>query len=63
MSAQILDPPAAAAYLQVPLRTLDKWRYLRRGPTYCRVGRHIRYRLADLDAWLETQAVSPRGVA
>lgn len=50
--SEVLTPPQAAEYLQVPLRTLDAWRYRNTGPAYLRVGRHVRYRRSDLDAYL-----------
>jgi len=30
-----------------------------RGPAYIRIGRSIRYRIADLDRWLEQHKVDP----
>ena len=38
--------------LGVPVATLYSWRYHGRGPAAVRVGRHLRYRLSDVDAWL-----------
>lgn len=49
---QVLTPEETAQYLKVPLRTLDAWRYRRTGPAYMKVGRHIRYRRSDVDAFL-----------
>lgn len=44
----------AAAYLQVDPRLLAGWRSRRTGPPAVRVGpRLLRYRKADLDAWIE----------
>lgn len=48
-----------ADYLGVPDTTLARWAYENKGPTYFRVGRHTRYRLEDVLAWLETNR-SPR---
>jgi excisionase family DNA binding protein len=48
----LFTPPEAAAYLQVPLRTLDAWRYRNVGPRWLKVGRHVRYRRDALDAFL-----------
>ena len=42
-----------AAYLSVPLTTLYQWRYLGTGPAAYRVGRHLRYEPAAVQAWLE----------
>jgi excisionase family DNA binding protein len=41
-------------YLQVPVKTLYDWRHRRLGPQGLRVGRYVRYRQSDVDAWLET---------
>ncbi|MFI7551933.1 helix-turn-helix transcriptional regulator [Micromonospora sediminimaris] len=43
-------------FLGVPVGTLYQWRYRRTGPRACRVGRHLRYRPADVRAWLDGQA-------
>jgi excisionase family DNA binding protein len=54
----LLTPTELAAFLGVPVATLYAWRYQRNGPRALRVGRHLRYRQEDLDAWLEAQASS-----
>lgn len=41
-------------YLQVPVKTLYDWRHRGLGPRGLRVGRYVRYRQTDVDAWLET---------
>jgi len=45
-----------ARYLGVPAATVKAWRYKGTGPRGLRVGRHIRYRRADVERWLESQA-------
>ena len=45
-----------ADYLTVPLATLYQWRYLGTGPTAYRVGRHLRYEPAAVQAWLEQRS-------
>jgi excisionase family DNA binding protein len=42
-----------AAFLQVPVGTIYQWRHRGIGPAGLRVGRHVRYRLRDVEAWLE----------
>lgn len=66
MTAQISEPPReyltaaqVADRLQVPVDTLRKWREVGKGPRYARIGRHVRYRLADVDAWAEALTVTP----
>ncbi|MDP9329835.1 MAG: hypothetical protein M3P11_04235 [Actinomycetota bacterium] len=41
--------------------TLEEWAYRRTGPKYLRLGRHARYRIRDVEAWLESCEV-PRAV-
>lgn len=55
MPRSLAKPTDVADYLGVPLRTLDQWRYLGKGPRFRRVGRHVRYRWADVDAWWNAQ--------
>jgi excisionase family DNA binding protein len=56
------DPPQklgttedVATYLQVPAKTLAQWRCHGDGPPYHKVGRHVRYRWADVETWLSRQ--------
>lgn len=56
-------PQVLAAFLGVPVKTLYSWRYLGTGPPFIRVGRHLRYRRADVETWLAEQTDIPRGVA
>jgi excisionase family DNA binding protein len=46
-------------YLGVPPGTVDAWRTRGGGPRFSRVGRHVRYRWADVDRWLDQQANEP----
>lgn len=41
-----------AARLGVSRSTLQSWRYHGRGPRYVKIGRLVRYRNADVDAFL-----------
>jgi excisionase family DNA binding protein len=45
-----------AGYLQLPITSLYAWRSRREGPRAIRVGKHLRWRKSDVDAWLERQA-------
>lgn len=51
---RLLTLEEVAGYLQVPVKTLYDWRHRGLGPTGLRVGRYVRYRQADVDAWLDT---------
>ena len=46
------------------VKTLADWRVRGVGPAYARVGRHVRYRPADVDEWLSSRTgISPADVA
>jgi hypothetical protein len=51
----LVEPPTLAAYLKVPEPTLGQWRRARKGPKWSLVGKHVRYRWADIDEWLASQ--------
>ncbi len=42
-------------YLRVPVATLYRWRHHQEGPKAARIGRHLRYRRSDVEAWIEAQ--------
>jgi excisionase family DNA binding protein len=55
-SNRLLSTEEVARILVVPVTTLYCWRYKGTGPNAFRVGKHLRYRLSDVVAWLENQA-------
>ncbi len=55
----LLTSEQAAAFLNVPLKTLYWLAYVGTGPKRYKVGRGCRYRESDLAEWLERQAVEP----
>lgn len=55
----LMTTAEAAAYLRFPEGTVRNWRTRGTGPTYIKVnGAQVRYRVSDLDAWVDEQAVS-----
>ena len=54
----VMNDVDAAAYLGMSPNTLRKWRTTGRGPAYIRCGRLKKYRLADLEAYIEKQMVT-----
>ncbi|HEY1157899.1 MAG TPA: helix-turn-helix domain-containing protein [Arthrobacter sp.] len=44
-----------AEFLGVPVATLYVWRHRRTGPRGRKIGRHLRYRPADVHAWVQEQ--------
>ena len=53
ISSRLLSTEEVARILVVPVNTLYCWRYKGTGPKALRVGKHLRYRLSDVLAWLE----------
>ncbi|WP_438488360.1 helix-turn-helix domain-containing protein [Streptomyces sp. S186] len=53
--APLATPEEVAVYLGVPVKTLYQWRHRRIGPNVLKVGRHLRYRWQEVDAWLNAQ--------
>ncbi len=52
---RLLSPAELADYLGVPIATIYAWRHRRQGPPGFRAGRHLRYRLADVQRWITAQ--------
>ena len=57
MSDPLLTISQVAAYLNVPVGTMYQWRHRGVGPIGLRVGRHVRYRMRDVDRWLDSLSV------
>lgn len=55
MQAQFLDTIQAAEYLGLQKTTLEAWRCRGGGPRFVKLGRSVRYRQSDLDAWIESR--------
>jgi predicted DNA-binding transcriptional regulator AlpA len=56
---RLLNQEAAAALIGVKSATLASWRSLGKGPSYIKVGRSAFYKAADIEHWLNAQAVVP----
>lgn len=52
---RLLSPQELAEYLGVPVATLYQWRYRGEGPRGFRVGKHLRYRWAEVEEWIAGQ--------
>lgn len=52
-----LNNQEAAQYLGLKAATLNKWRVYGEGPPFIKVGRLVRYRRSDLDAYLSGRRV------
>lgn len=62
MTPEILDTAGAAQYLGLSIPTLDRYRLTGNGPRYAKLtpGNRgpVRYRRADLDAWMASKLIS-----
>lgn len=45
-----------ALWLQVSVETVRWWRATNVGPVAVKVGRHLRYRARDVEAWIDASA-------
>ena len=45
-----------ARFLALPVATIYAWRYRGEGPPALRIGRHVRFRPEDIEAWLQEDA-------
>ncbi len=63
MDGHLRSPSEVADLLGVPKATVYKWQSDRSGPAFIKVGRHVRYRTADVEKWLDSHAVAPRPAA
>ena len=57
----VFNSRQAGAYLGCSESVLRLWRSQRQGPRYFRAGKLVRYRRADLDAWIEARLCEPEG--
>ena len=53
----ILDTSEAAAHVRLSKPTLERFRTSGNGPAFVKLGKSVRYRRSDLDAWLASRVV------
>ena len=57
VSSELLTREEAARYLGLATQTLSLWACTGRyGLPFLKIGRNVRYRKTDLDAWLESRS-------
>lgn len=59
--SDLVKPKQLGVELQKTEAVLAQWRYLGRGPRFVKVGRSVRYRRQDIDAWLDEQTMQRTG--
>jgi hypothetical protein len=51
----LLNEHDIAEHLRVSVATVRRWRILRQGPTFIKIGAAVRYKPEDLAAWLDSR--------
>jgi predicted DNA-binding transcriptional regulator AlpA len=59
MQDHYVNDEKAAAFLGMSPQTLRNWRMLRKGPSYTKLGRCIRYEMNELKAYAEERKINP----
>lgn len=58
MEVLVVDTQGAALRTGLSVATLEKKRVHGNGPPFLKLGRSVRYRLADLDEWMARRLVA-----
>jgi len=58
-AALLITEAEAAARLTAKVQTLRAWRHRQTGPPYLKLSGKIRYRVSDIDEFIETSRVVP----
>ena len=58
ISEPLQDESAISKLLDCEVKTLQAWRCRGGGPPFIRVGRLVRYRPQDVEAWIESRRVA-----
>lgn len=53
---ELLSAVDVSNELQIPTATLSTWRTRGGGPAFVKLGRAVRYRRADLEAWISANS-------
>jgi len=63
ISLNLLNEREAARLLGVSVATVRRWRWLRMGPVYRKIGARVLYDTADLRAFVDARRVEPAEAA
>ena len=55
----LLTTQVTAEFLSMSEGTLRWWRSIGRGPQFIRCGKAVRYRVGDLEAWIDANTIKP----
>ena len=62
METKHLNQADLARRWRISPRTLERWRWVKQGPAYLKVGNHVVYRIEDVEAY-ETEQRRTGGAA
>jgi excisionase family DNA binding protein len=51
---EVLNEKQVAAYLNISVATVRRWRLFRKGPRFVKIGSSVRYKRGDVEAWLNS---------
>jgi predicted DNA-binding transcriptional regulator AlpA len=56
MESELADTIETAKRLGLSTSCLNKWRVYGKGPRFVKLGKAVKYRLTDVEAWLEERS-------
>lgn len=59
----LLNEHDVARITGLSVASVRRWRLLRQGPKYLKIGASVRYRAEDISAWLETRPTGGENLA
>jgi len=59
MNVYHLSEVQLATRWSISERTLQRWRWKKKGPPYLKIGGRVAYRLADIEAWEDANLQKP----
>ena len=58
----MLNERQLAEYLKISVPTVRSWRLFRKGPAYHKFGSSVRYRISDVDQWVDSTREQLEGI-
>ena len=58
---KVVNEVKAAKIICVAVQTLRNWRHQRKGPAYLKISRAVRYKVEDLENFMNSKRIDPEG--
>jgi hypothetical protein len=55
---RLVDETQVSELTGIPIKTLQNWRVLRKGPAFLKCGRLVRYEIPALERWLAASTIA-----